>query len=113
MSATAFDSKKMYTYLRGYASGADMTQTLKALSFAREKHRGQLRKSGDPYIIHPLLMACNAVSMGIRDDATVATILLHDVCEDCGIGLQELPVSDRVRHAVDLMTFRVMEGETK
>lgn len=113
MSATAFDPKKMYTYLRGYASGADMTQTLKALSFAREKHRGQLRKSGDPYIIHPLLMACNAVSMGIRDDATVATILLHDVCEDCGIGLQELPVSDRVRHAVDLMTFRVMEGETK
>lgn len=113
MSATAFDPKKMYTYLRGYASGADMTQTLKALSFAREKHRGQLRKSGDPYIIHPLLMACNAVSMGIRDDATVATILLHDVCEDCGTGLQELPVSDRVRHAVDLMTFRVMEGETK
>lgn len=113
MSATVFDPKKMYTYLRGYASGADMTQTLKALSFAREKHRGQLRKSGDPYIIHPLLMACNAVSMGIRDDATVATILLHDVCEDCGIGLQELPVSDRVRHAVDLMTFRVMDGETK
>lgn len=113
MSGTVFNSEKMYTYLRGYASGAGMKETLKALAFAREKHSGQFRKSGEPYIVHPLMMACNAVSMGIRDDATVATILLHDVCEDCGVGLQELPVNDTVRHAVDLMTFRVMEGETK
>ena len=113
MSGTVFNSEKMYTYLRGYASGAGMKETLKALAFAREKHCGQLRKSGEPYIVHPLMMACNAVSMGIRDDATVATILLHDVCEDCGVGLQELPVNDTVRHAVDLMTFRIMEGETK
>lgn len=111
--ATAFNPEKMYTYLRGYASGAGMKETLKALAFAREKHTGQLRKSGEPYIIHPLMMACNAVSMGIHDDTVVATILLHDVCEDCGVGLAELPVNDTVRHAVDLMTFRIMEGETK
>jgi len=90
-----------------------MHETLKALTFARDKHQGQLRKSGEPYIVHPLMMACNAVSMGIRDDTVVATILLHDVCEDCGVCLQELPVNDTVRHAVDLMTFRIMEGETK
>lgn len=113
MIGTAFNPEKMYTYLRGFASGAGMKETLKALSFAREKHNGQLRRSGEPYIVHPLMMACNAVSMGIRDDTVVATILLHDVCEDCGVGLAELPVSDAVRHAVDLMTFRVMEGETK
>ena len=58
-------------------------------------------------------MACNAVSMGIKEDAIIATILLHDVCEDCGVTPNELPVSDTVKHAVDLMTFRVMEGETK
>ena len=91
MTVTSFNSDKMYTYLRGLATGAGMKQTLKAMSFARDKHSGQFRKSGDPYIIHPLLMACNAVSIGIRDDAVVATILLHDVCED----------------------FRVMDGETK
>lgn len=113
MIGTAFNSEKMYTYLRGFASGAGMKETLKALSFAREKHSGQLRKSGEPYIAHPLIMACNAVSMGITDDTVLATILLHDVCEDCGVGLAELPVSDEVRHAVDLMTFRVMDGETK
>lgn len=113
MSSAAFSPEKMYTYLRGYASGAGMKDTLKALSFAREKHSGQFRKSGEPYIIHPLMMACNAVSLGIKDDTVVATILLHDVCEDCGVVLAELPVSETVRHAVDLMTFRVMEGETK
>ena len=113
MGGATFNCEKMYTYLRGYASGAGMKETLKALAFAREKHCGQLRKSGEPYIVHPLTMACNAVSMGIKDDTVVATILLHDVCEDCGVSVAELPVNDTVKHAVDLMTFRVMEGETK
>ena len=113
MTGTSFNSEKMYTYLRGLATGAGMKQTLKAMSFARDKHSGQLRKSGEPYIVHPLMMACNAVSIGIRDDTVIATILLHDVCEDCGVSLSELPVDDRVRNAVDLMTFRVMDGETK
>lgn len=113
MTGTSFNSEKMYTYLRGLATGAGMKQTLKAMSFARDKHSGQLRKSGEPYIVHPLMMACNAVSIGIRDDTVIATILLHDVCEDCGVSLAELPVDDRVRNAVDLMTFRVMDGETK
>lgn len=113
MTHPAFHHEKMFTYLRGYASGAGMKETLKALAFAREKHSGQLRKSGEPYIAHPLTMACNAVSMGIKEDAVVATILLHDVCEDCGINPDELPVSDAVKHAVDLMTFRILDGETK
>lgn len=113
MIGKSFNPEKMYTYLRGFASGAGMRETMKALTFARDKHSGQLRKSGEPYIVHPLTMACNAVSMGIREDAVVATILLHDVCEDCGVSVEELPVSDTVRHAVDLMTFRVMDGETK
>ena len=113
MIGKSFNPEKMYTYLRGFASGAGMRETMKALTFAREKHNGQLRKSGEPYIVHPLTMACNAVSMGIREDAIVATILLHDVCEDCGVGVEELPVNETVRRAVDLMTFRVMDGETK
>ena len=81
MGATIYYPEKMYTYIKGYATGAGMKETLKALSFAREKHSGQKRKDGQPYIVHPLTMACNAVGMGIRDDAVVATILLHDVPE--------------------------------
>lgn len=113
MTGRPFNSEKMYTYLRGFAAGAGMTETMRALSFARNKHEGQFRKSGEPYIVHPLTMACNAVSLGIREDTVIAAILLHDVCEDCGVSLSELPVGETVRRAVDLLTFRVMDGETK
>ena len=113
MSVTIYNHEKMFTYIKGFATGAGMKETLKALSYAREKHSGQLRKSGQPYIVHPLTMACDAVSMGIKDDTVVATILLHDVCEDCGVAVAELPFSDAVKKGVELMTFRVMDGETK
>lgn len=113
MSRSVFSPDKMYTYIRGFATALGMEQTLKALTFAREKHQGQLRKSGEPYIVHPLTMACDAMSMGIKDDNIIATILLHDVCEDCGVSLQELPVNDVVRRGVELMTFTVLDGETK
>ena len=58
-------------------------------------------------------MACNALALGLREDDLIATILLHDVCEDCGVLPEELPVNENVQHAVDLMTFRVLPGETK
>jgi len=108
-----FNAEHMYTYIRGFATGAMMPETLKALVFAREKHNGQKRKNGDPYIIHPLTMACEAISLGIRDDDVVATILLHDVCEDCDVGIPDLPVGEKTRNSVELMTFKIMPGETK
>lgn len=113
MEKTVFSPDKMYTYIRGFASALEMDQTLRALPYAREKHRTQFRKSGEPYIVHPLTMACDAMSLGIKDDNIIATILLHDVCEDCSVSLEELPVNDKVRRGVELMTFKVMEGETK
>ena len=108
-----FDPGKMYTYVRGYAAGAGLSNTMKALTFARKEHEGQFRKSGEPYIIHPLTMACNAISLGIKDDSVIAAILLHDVCEDCDVSLKELPVSDAIRNSVKLLTFEIMKGETK
>lgn len=108
-----FDENKMYTYLKGYANSRSMSETQKALVYAREKHMNQLRKEGTPYIIHPLTMACYALAMGIIDDNTIATILLHDVCEDCGIDVNELPVNSIVKNGVSAMTFFVQEGETK
>ncbi len=113
MKKTVFNPEKMYTYIRGFASALSMEQTLKALPYAREKHNGQFRKSGEPYIVHPLTMACDAIGLGIKDDNIIATILLHDVCEDCGVNILELPVNSDVRRGVELMTFKVMDGETK
>jgi len=103
----------MYAHIHDFAVSRQMEQTVQALSFARKMHSGQYRKSGEEYIIHPLTMACHAISLGMDDDTLISTILLHDVCEDCGVSPQELPVSQEVRYGVELMTFTVLDGETK
>ena len=97
---------KMYTYLRGFLVGANMQESLKALGFARQQHSSQTRKDGTPYIVHPLSMACYAVAMGLREDNIIATILLHDVPEDCGINVNYLPVNDAIKYAVKHMTIQ-------
>ena len=96
---------KMYTYLRGYLVGANMTESIKALGFARQQHSLQTRKDGTPYIVHPLAMACYAVALGLKDDNIIATILLHDVPEDCGIPVEFLPVNSTIKNAVKHMTI--------
>jgi len=110
---TQYNVDKMYTYLRGFLVGAEMNESLKALQFARTKHKNQTRKDGTPYIVHPLRMACYAVAIGIRDDNIIATILLHDVVEDCGVDLDALPVCGKVKMGVKYMTIRPIEGEDK
>ena len=99
-----FDSVKEFTYLKGYATGARMPNTIQALNYARAMHSTQTRKDGSPYIIHPLTMACHAVAMGINDDVIIAALLLHDVVEDCGVSLEQLPVDDNVKLVVNLVT---------
>lgn len=99
------DVNKMYTYLRGFITGAKLSNSMRALSFMRKKHDGQTRKDGTPYIVHPLAMACYALAIGVTDDITIATILLHDVVEDCNTSLKELPVDDEVKAAVKHMTI--------
>lgn len=100
-----YNIDKMYTYLRGYLVGANLTQSLRALQFARDKHKDQKRKNGAPYIVHPLSMACYAVALGLRDDNIIATILLHDVPEDCSVPIDSLPVNETVKRAVKYMTI--------
>lgn len=60
-----------------------------ALEFAAERHAGQLRKSGDPAITHPLHAAETIANLQL-DASTIAAALLHDVQEDCGVTNQEI-----------------------
>ena len=53
----------------------------RAYRVAEEAHRGQVRNSGDPYIVHPLAVACILVELGM-DSECIAAGLLHDVVED-------------------------------
>ena len=112
-SLYAPDEKTMFTYLRGRLDGPGFEQSRKALVFARKAHAGQCRKGGAPYIVHPLSMACDAIACKGATDEIIATILLHDVCEDCKIPLLALPVNDVVRQGVKLMTIRPFQGEEK
>ncbi len=61
----------------------------KAYRYAKEKHRIQLRKSGEPYIIHPLAVATIVTELGM-DTESVAAALLHDVVEDTDATLEEV-----------------------
>lgn len=103
-----FDENRMTTYLKGRAESLGLTQTLRALAFARQAHAGQLRKgaAGVPYIAHPLTVTCHALALGLHQDELLAAALLHDVVEDCGAALESLPVSQTVRDAVDALTYR-------
>lgn len=107
-----YNVDKMHTYLRGLLVGANMRQSIQALQFAREKHSNQFRKDGEPYISHPLSMACYAVALGIRDDNVIATILLHDVCEDCGVPVNMLPFPDAVLTGVKYMTVQRFDTDS-
>ena len=101
-----FNEEKMYTYVKTYATVKGMHQTLRVLPYARELHKDQFRKGKDhvPYIYHPLLICCHALALGLEDDNLISAALLHDVCEDCGVAPEELPVNEETREAVRLLT---------
>ena len=107
------NEKTMFTYLRGRLDAPGFEQSRAALVFARRAHSGQKRKNGTPFIIHPLAMACDAIAMRGVTDEIVATILLHDVCEDCNVPLAALPVNDVVKRGVKYMTIRAYDDEEK
>ena len=69
---------------QAYHPGADADLLRRAYGYAAEKHKDQKRRSGEPYITHPL--AVSHILVGLEmDDATLVAGLLHDVVEDCGV----------------------------
>lgn len=109
LSDRLFNENRMATYIGAYCIAKHLYQTKKALAFAKEKHEGQFRKQGHskemvPYIYHPLLLTCHALALGMEEDDLLSACLLHDVCEDCGIKTAELPVSEKAKEAVKLLT---------
>ena len=100
------DVESMYMYVKEHAEKNGMEQTVKVLDYASNAHKGQYRKGEGkvPYIAHPLAVSCHAISLGFDDDNLISTALLHDVCEDCGISVDNLPVNDDTREAVRALT---------
>ncbi len=102
-----FHERNMSAFLKGKFNSGDFPESIKALSFAKVKHNEQYRKPKEleiPYINHPLTMACHALAMGLEKDTLIAALILHDVCEDCNVLPEELPVCKEVQDVVALVT---------
>ena len=76
-----------------------------ALTFAKEAHREQFRKSGEPYVVHPILVAGIVASI-TEDAAMVMAALLHDVVEDTETTIEDVSrdYGEDVAHLVEGLT---------
>lgn len=74
---------------RAYLNDENVELVKKAYEFAKDAHREQYRKSGEPYIIHPIQVAGILADLEM-DPATVAAGFLHDVVEDTSVTLKDL-----------------------
>ena len=72
-----------------YIKEPDLPRIREAYDFAEQAHHGQLRKSGEPYILHPLAVADIVVGMQM-DILSIIAALLHDVVEDTTVSLKEI-----------------------
>jgi len=75
--------------VRAYNQKADVRLIQRAYEVAERSHRGQLRKSGEPFIEHPLGVTLALAELGM-DTTTLVAGLLHDVVEDTALSLEEV-----------------------
>jgi GTP diphosphokinase / guanosine-3',5'-bis(diphosphate) 3'-diphosphatase len=76
---------------KAYLNDENVELVKKAYEFAKQAHREQYRKSGEPYIIHPIQVAGILADLEM-DPATVAAGFLHDVVEDTNVSLKDIEV---------------------
>src|SRR6184192_4178861 len=92
--------------VRAYSPDADVELLRRAYVFSAFEHRGQVRHSGEPYLIHPLAVADFLAEMKL-DVVAIASGLLHDVVEDT------LTTIERIRELFGPEVAHVVEGVTK
>ena len=92
--------------VRSYSPEADVELLRKAYVFSALEHKGQVRHSGEPYLVHPLEVADLLADMKL-DVVAVAAGLLHDVVEDT------LTTPDRIAELFGAEIAHVVEGVTK
>ena len=84
-----YTAEQVFDRARNYMNNNDVAFLEKAYEFAKEAHKEQYRKSGEPYIIHPIQVA--AILAGLEMDTfTVAGGFLHDVVEDTSVTLEDI-----------------------
>ncbi|MCM2324181.1 MAG: HD domain-containing protein, partial [Oligoflexia bacterium] len=79
----------MCNTVHSYYPDAKLEPIRRAYTFAEEAHRGQLRSSGEPYMIHPTEVAQTLAELRL-DISSIATGLLHDTVEDTHATLEQI-----------------------
>jgi GTP pyrophosphokinase len=92
--------------VRAYSPDADLELLRRAYVFSAFEHRGQVRRSGEPYLIHPLAVAEFLVDLKL-DVVAISAGLLHDVVEDT------LTTIERIHELFGPDVAHVVEGVTK
>ena len=97
--------EELITRVRKYHPSADISLIRKAYRVASDAHKGQARKSGEPYIIHPLYVSIILADLEL-DKETIVAGLLHDVVEDTVMTDEEIceEFGEEVAHLVDGVT---------
>jgi GTP pyrophosphokinase len=95
----------LFAVHRGLHPKADLKLVQRAYEVAEKAHNGQFRKSGDPYITHPLAVATILADLGM-DTTTLVAALLHDTVEDTPYTLKDATTDfgEEVAHLVDGVT---------
>ena len=100
------ENSQLSLLLKDYFTQTDIEQVWAAYRYAAIAHLGQIRKTGEPYITHPVAVACILAKLHL-DLPTLLAALLHDVVEDTGVAITE--ISERFgKQVADLV-----EGLTK
>ncbi len=81
--------KEVIRTYKNYRPDEDTTDIEKAYAMAKEAHEGQLRHSGEPYIVHPVCVAQILADLEMDQESIIAG-LLHDVAEDTSISLEKI-----------------------
>lgn len=81
MVCETFNYKEI-TYLKGWAKAKSYSKLILAINLAEKLHDNVTRKSGEPYISHPVRIASAIISLGIDDEDTICAAILHDIVED-------------------------------
>ena len=104
-SKTAKTLDELLDKIRAYYPQADLYIVERAYYFSEKAHEGQLRRSGEPYISHPLSVAGILADLHLDIDS-VMTGLLHDTVEDTPVTLDDIRTQfgDTVAHLVDGVT---------
>src|ERR687898_321294 len=92
--------------VRGYSPDADLELLRRAYVFSALEHKGQIRHSGEPYLVHPLEVSDILADMKL-DAVCIAAGLLHDVVEDT------LTTPDKIRQMFGEDVAHIVEGVTK